>query len=1297
MNTPNILAATLLACSCFSTTVAQNDYDPQTDFFAYKAKKLAYFDSVRTAKNGNMKGTGYTQFMRWAQHWQTLAVNDGSVASSLGARYNGLQSPGYSTGNKVSATVSGQWTEIGPVDPPDVPQTSWGTRIQGAGRLHFIEFDDVNGRVFCGSPASGLFYSEDNGQSWQNGGMDQLQEIGASHVQVAKNTNNGETWFVSTGDGDGAWNPSNGIWRTTDKGASWENIGQNNALGIGAFPAVYWARCRKILIHPANENILFAAFRHGVYKTTNALATNPANVNWTRVLVPDATNGGEFFDIQFKPGTNGSVIVVSGKKVNISYNTGTTWSLLADYPDIGKTPAQEEHLISIRFAQTDPDIFYGAYERHIFKCDLSVSSVVSHSDIGYDGWNAKYSRHQALGVSPSDENEVLIGNVNHIWKSTDGGQSFPFGQRLIQGYHDDLHWIEYHNTASEVWIATDGGVYRTTDGGQNWTNLSHGMGLGVFFHLSTCESLPYDIIGSGWDTGPNLHDPQSGNFKWVAVLDPQYEDYVVGDAFESVINGNDPNDPIYYVTASNHNFAKVKQGSIVDLNVGSTVGQRNWYQHLVKAGNQEEVLFYAGNKKIGRSVNEGSSWEAISPAAQDGGHADRLFYRVWNNPSAQDVLYTQRVNFAWQNGPDPDAFVLYRSENAMDNAAQVSWTDITPSLSGYNGGQPIRKTIHTVAVDEENPKKIWATFGGYAAGEPKVLKYDGSTWSDITGSGLAGHNVSVICHQEGTDGLLYVGTNAGVYYKKEHETQWTQIPGLPNCMVNDMEINLCMSKIRVSTFGRGIWEADLIEPTLSTSEVDLYMKDTDEDIGQTPSPGVYTDNGPDIWYRNNDDGLENRYSENLVFDGSPFWVYVRVRNKSCKPFNTGGNLSLHWSRLGSAFSWPSEWDGSTGNGNLVSTLAIPPIPAGGSAVIGFEWDMSNYIQSFPTGNVSACLLARIENVSGDPISAYPTLYNSVKNNNNLTMKNVVIREARFFKAENRVPVFVGGTEVGGVYDIHFTLPADYEGSSLFDEAEVTVQLDEQIWDRWLTGGTQSHNVEILDEQNRILMIGSDDASLQALTYEAGERDMIGVAVNFLVDEVTEQNEFLYDVSQTVHASETMIGAVHFHIWKEYREGFEAFAGADQEIYSSESVTLSAAQINEPAEYNWYDSNGRLIYKGTDTIIHPTLTEKYKLEVISLLDGFKDYDELEITVKDPERLEISPNPANRKVSISYKTRQALSAYVMLVNVAHNISSNYILDISKDQISIDIANYQSGIYKVILVCDGKVVDEASLSVQ
>ncbi|MDZ7847797.1 MAG: hypothetical protein U5L96_14105 [Owenweeksia sp.] len=177
----------------------------------------------------------------------------------------------------------------------------------------------------------------------------------------------------------------------------------------------------------------------------------------------------------------------------------------------------------------------------------------------------------------------------------------------------------------------------------------------------------------------------------------------------------------------------------------------------------------------------------------------------------------------------------------------------------------------------------------------------------------------------------------------------------------------------------------------------------------------------------------------------------------------------------------------------------------------------------------------------------------------------------------------------------------------------------------------------------------------------------------------------------------MIGAVHFYIWKEYRDPFDADAGYDQAIYYGDSVNLSATKVNEPAVYNWYDSKGNHIYSGTDTIISPSLTEKYKLEVISLIDGFKDYDEMEVTVNKREILDIVPNPAKNEVTIGYSLPGATSAYLMLVNVSNSTTNNYILSLSVNEILIDLNNYPSILYKVVLVSDGEITDEGSLIIE
>ena len=157
--------------------------------------------------------------------------------------------------------------------------------------------------------------------------------------------------------------------------------------------------------------------------------------------------------------------------------------------------------------------------------------------------------------------------------------------------------------------------------------------------------------------------------------------------------------------------------------------------------------------------------------------------------------------------------------------------------------------------------------------------------------------------------------------------------------------------------------------------------------------------------------------------------------------------------------------------------------------------------------------------------------------------------------------------------------------------------------------------------------------------------------------------------------------------KKPRDSFSADAGNDKEIDKNESTTLTASNINEDATYNWYDPEGNLIYTGSDLTVSPEITKIYKLEVISNLDGFKDYDEIEVKVN-PYKLEsLVPNPAISQVTVNYIADEANSAYLMVVNTTTGSSDNYIIDTTLNSVVIDISSYTSGIYEVILVADGE----------
>lgn len=148
---------------------------------------------------------------------------------------------------------------------------------------------------------------------------------------------------------------------------------------------------------------------------------------------------------------------------------------------------------------------------------------------------------------------------------------------------------------------------------------------------------------------------------------------------------------------------------------------------------------------------------------------------------------------------------------------------------------------------------------------------------------------------------------------------------------------------------------------------------------------------------------------------------------------------------------------------------------------------------------------------------------------------------------------------------------------------------------------------------------------------------------------------------------------------------------------NEIVTLIVDEINEEAVYNWYDVQGELIYTGTSLTVIADIAKTYKLEVISSVDGFKDYKEVEVTLNPHQLTSIAPNPSSNNITVNYNLNTPNSAYLSIVGYLGNdtgIQRNYILDTNSSQTNIDISNYATGYYTLTLVCDGQIVESQNL---
>lgn len=403
--------------------------------------------------------------------------------------------------------------------------------------------------------------------------------------------------------------------------------------------------------------------------------------------------------------------------------------------------------------------------------------------------------------------------------------------------------------------------------------------------------------------------------------------------------------------------------------------------------------------------------------------------------------------------------------------------------------------------------------------------------------------------------------------------------------------------------------------------------------------------------------------------------------------------------------YPNPWMGGVNHpttgasmGNLIGTLTIPAIPANQEVILTFPWQVPNPANYGNDGDQwHFCLLARIE-ATNDPMTftEMSDLNANVRNNNNIAWKNVTVVDV----LPNNIVNPGGIVAIGNPFDhpkafFLELVVADLEtGKPIYQEAEIGIKMDDVLYKAWERGGKEAQLLDPTTEEKRKIVKGNN-VIVDNISFNANEIGTLRLDFSFLTKELTNKSNYVYHVIQKDVETGQIIGGETFLINKNPRPIFEADA-PDKEVDLNQAITISAEDINEPAIYNWYDNQGNLIYQGKDLQIANAVAEKFKLEVISALDGFKDYKEVEVKLK-PSTLEnIVPNPASASVKISYKLNSASSAYLMVIGYygSNGTSNNYILDANSTEINLNINNYLSGFYTVALVVNGDIVDAKTL---
>jgi len=866
--------------------------DPSANF--YDVQKAFTAAVVANPSMATDKGTGYKVYKRWENFTAPRVYPNGNravIAQSM-SEYQSTVSSNTTQFNKngSNSVQAANWSLIGPNVVP----------LQGgAGRLNFVRFHPSSSTtMFTGSPSGGLWKSTNGGTSWTTN-TDNLGVVGCSDIVIDPSNTN--IMYLATGDGEVNDTYSIGVLKSIDAGATWSATNLSWAITQTRIIS-------KLLINPSSTSTLLAATSNGVYRTTNG------GTLWTQVLAVNSK------DIEFKPGDPTTVYAVStGPPSNFYRSTdgGATWTVVTTGLPVANTSCR------LAIAVTPADVNYvyvvsslasnykyqGVYRSVNSGTSFTTSSTtpdilsVTTTSTSGQGWY-----DLSIAASPTNKNEIVVAGVN-IWKSTDGGVNWALNAHW-QGsgapyVHADIHALEYApGSGSTIWAGSDGGLFKTTDGGASWNDFSTTMAIAQLYRLGLSKQNTTNMLAGWQDNGTSLY-----NGTWYSIFG--------GDGMECIIDHTNPLNvyaEIYYgkIYKSGDGGATFGTTPIVNTTTSGVHGVGDWVTPYVMDPNNSNNLL-VGKTQVYKSTNGGTSWAQVGSVTGGTGGLIALAYA----PSNSNYIYAAKVN------------KLYVSTNG------TSFTDLTGTL-------PVGSAAITyIAVSNANPSKAWVTFSGYSAANKVFATTDaGVTWTNVS-TGVPNLPVNCVVYQNGSNDGVYVGTDVGVYYKDNTSGNWAAYnTGLPNVIVNELEIQYTAGKLRAATYGRGIWESNLMAaaPTAlftagaTTVCAGKTITFTDQSTGGANTwswtfaggtPGTSTSQNPTITY--NTPGVYNVTLVASNTNGSSTNTKTNYVTVNAKPTASAGSnvtiCKLNYTQLTATGGTSYTWTPATG---LSSTVVSNP-------------------------------------------------------------------------------------------------------------------------------------------------------------------------------------------------------------------------------------------------------------------------------------------------------------------------------------------------------------------------------------
>lgn len=646
-----------------------------------------------------------------------------------------------------------RWRSLGPRTITN-GQTYGSSRVNVSGRIAAVVVDPSNSdHVLIGAANGGVWESFNRGASWRpRSDYAPTLAIGA----LAFDPSNPRTVYCGTGEGDWWDFLGQGVLRSTNGGTTWSVLCTAPFVGVGFYD---------IVVDPADGRHLLAGTRNGLY------VSNDGGVTWTR----ERTQRTWSISINPAGGASAELLAACSDGLVRSTDGGATWSSVS----LPGEPANFSRL-EVAIAPSSPRVAYawGAQGTNAFLWRRSGTTWTAiGTPPGVSTGQAWYDWF--LAVSPDSANRIYCGAIE-VHRGTLSGGSWNWVNLTNKGssgdsIHPDQHAIAFDPTdARTVYVANDGGLYRTDNRGTNWTHCNNGLAITEFEYIAQDLGQSRWLIGGTQDNGTNRY---TGSSTWAHVGDADGGDCGVNRADPQTVfmtwqRGGDTRRLRVWRSTTGGDF-----GSFTPVFPTTTSGESSLFYPPFEASATDGNTIAAGGDSLYVSRNDGTNWT-------------RLPFPVAERSSA---LYVPDANSIYVG---TTAGRIYRT-----GWNGSSWTNLSALTTPRNNA-----FVSDLHVDPRDANRMWATYRTVGGGRVFLSTDGGSSWTDRT-AGLPNLPMNAIAVDSNNRNRAWVGADLGVYETRNSGASWTDYSnGLPNMYVGDLLFHDHARVLRAGTRNRGIWE-----------------------------------------------------------------------------------------------------------------------------------------------------------------------------------------------------------------------------------------------------------------------------------------------------------------------------------------------------------------------------------------------------------------------------------------------------------------------------------------------------------